>query len=131
MTHRILPPLVLILLSTSLAGCAAVDRFIPERWHRSAPPEGTVRGALLKQEGRVVGANRVSAARLDETTVEEKKAALSAAPTTGERLLGSAAVSLGSPVEQGTTLKRFSARAKGRGNRISKPTCHIYVTVGN
>ena len=34
-------------------------------------------------------------------------------------------------VEQGTTLKRMSARAKGRGNRISKPTCHIYVTVGN
>jgi large subunit ribosomal protein L22 len=34
-------------------------------------------------------------------------------------------------VEQGTTLKRFSARAKGRGNRISKSTCHIYVTVGN
>jgi large subunit ribosomal protein L22 len=33
-------------------------------------------------------------------------------------------------VEQGTTLKRFSARAKGRGNRISKPTCHIFVTVG-
>ena len=34
-------------------------------------------------------------------------------------------------VEQGTTLKRFSARAKGRGNRISKPTCHIYLTVGD
>jgi large subunit ribosomal protein L22 len=34
-------------------------------------------------------------------------------------------------VEQGTTLKRFSARAKGRGNRISKPTCHIFVSVGN
>ena len=34
-------------------------------------------------------------------------------------------------VEQGTTLKRFSARAKGRGNRISKGICHIYVTVGN
>ena len=33
-------------------------------------------------------------------------------------------------VEQGMTLKRFTARAKGRGNRISKPTCHIYVTVG-
>ncbi len=33
-------------------------------------------------------------------------------------------------VEQGTVLKRFTARAKGRGNRISKPTCHIYVTVG-
>ena len=34
-------------------------------------------------------------------------------------------------VEQGATLKRFSARAIGRGNRISKPTAHIYVTVGN
>lgn len=33
-------------------------------------------------------------------------------------------------VEKGTILKRFTARAKGRGNRISKPTCHIYVTVG-
>jgi large subunit ribosomal protein L22 len=34
-------------------------------------------------------------------------------------------------VEQGATLKRFSARAKGRGTRISKPTAHIYITVGN
>jgi large subunit ribosomal protein L22 len=34
-------------------------------------------------------------------------------------------------IEQGATLKRFTARAKGRGNRISKPTCHVYVTVGN
>ena len=34
-------------------------------------------------------------------------------------------------VEQGATLKRFSARAKGRGNRISKGTCHVFVTVGN
>ena len=34
-------------------------------------------------------------------------------------------------VDQGTVLKRFTARAKGRGNRISKPTCHITVTVGD
>jgi large subunit ribosomal protein L22 len=34
-------------------------------------------------------------------------------------------------VEQGATLTRSMARAKGRGNRISKPTCHIFVTVGN
>lgn len=33
-------------------------------------------------------------------------------------------------VEEGTTLKRFTARAKGRGNRILKPTCHVYLTVG-
>ena len=34
-------------------------------------------------------------------------------------------------VEKGEVLKRFMARAKGRGNRILKPTCHIYVTVGD
>ena len=34
-------------------------------------------------------------------------------------------------VEKGPIMKRFMARAKGRGNRISKPTCHVYVTVGN
>ena len=34
-------------------------------------------------------------------------------------------------VEKGMVLKRFTARAKGRGNRISKPTCHIFLTVGD
>jgi large subunit ribosomal protein L22 len=34
-------------------------------------------------------------------------------------------------VEKGTVLKRFTARAKGRGNRITKQTCHIFLTVGD
>ncbi len=34
-------------------------------------------------------------------------------------------------VEKGPILKRFSARAKGRGNSIIKPTCHVFVTVGD
>ncbi|MEO8599344.1 MAG: 50S ribosomal protein L22 [Burkholderiaceae bacterium] len=34
-------------------------------------------------------------------------------------------------IEKGSVLKRFTARAKGRGDRISKQSCHIYVTVGN
>ena len=34
-------------------------------------------------------------------------------------------------VEKGMVLKRFTVRAKGRGNRIVKPTCHIFLTVGN
>ncbi len=34
-------------------------------------------------------------------------------------------------IERGPSLKRFTARAKGRGNRITKPTCHIFVTVGD
>jgi large subunit ribosomal protein L22 len=34
-------------------------------------------------------------------------------------------------VDKGPSLKRFAARAKGRGNRIEKQTCHITVTVGD
>jgi large subunit ribosomal protein L22 len=34
-------------------------------------------------------------------------------------------------VEKGTSLRRFSARAKGRGAKIEKQTCHIFVTVGD
>jgi len=34
-------------------------------------------------------------------------------------------------VERGPVLRRFAARAKGRGVRILKPTCHIFLTVGD
>ncbi len=34
-------------------------------------------------------------------------------------------------VEEGPVLKRFTARAKGRGNRILKKTSHVYVTVAS
>jgi large subunit ribosomal protein L22 len=34
-------------------------------------------------------------------------------------------------IDKGPTLKRFTARAKGRGNKIEKQTCHINVVVGN
>jgi large subunit ribosomal protein L22 len=34
-------------------------------------------------------------------------------------------------VEQGAMLKRFHARAKGRGNRVNKHSCHIFITVGD
>ncbi|MFA7486626.1 MAG: uL22 family ribosomal protein, partial [Lysobacteraceae bacterium] len=33
-------------------------------------------------------------------------------------------------VDEGATLKRFRARAKGRGSRILKRTSHITVVVG-
>ena len=32
-------------------------------------------------------------------------------------------------INEGPTLKRFSARAKGRGNHILKRTCHITIKV--
>ena len=34
-------------------------------------------------------------------------------------------------VERAAFLKRFQARAKGRGNRVTKQTCHIFITVGD
>ncbi|MBI1942789.1 MAG: 50S ribosomal protein L22 [Betaproteobacteria bacterium] len=34
-------------------------------------------------------------------------------------------------VERGAFLKRFHARAKGRGTRVQKHSCHIYLTVGD
>jgi large subunit ribosomal protein L22 len=34
-------------------------------------------------------------------------------------------------IDKAASLKRFTARAKGRGNKIEKQSCHITVTVGN
>jgi large subunit ribosomal protein L22 len=34
-------------------------------------------------------------------------------------------------VERGSFQKRFHARAKGRGNRVLRHSCHIYLTVGD
>jgi large subunit ribosomal protein L22 len=34
-------------------------------------------------------------------------------------------------VERGTFLRRFRAQSKGRGAKILKPTCHVYITVGD
>jgi large subunit ribosomal protein L22 len=34
-------------------------------------------------------------------------------------------------VDKALVMRRFAARAKGRGARLLKQTCHIHVTVGN
>ncbi|HET7262124.1 MAG TPA: 50S ribosomal protein L22 [Casimicrobiaceae bacterium] len=34
-------------------------------------------------------------------------------------------------VDKADTLRRFTARAKGRGNTIGKQTCHIRIAVGD
>jgi len=34
-------------------------------------------------------------------------------------------------IDKAESLRRFTARAKGRGNVILKQTCHVFVTVGN
>ena len=34
-------------------------------------------------------------------------------------------------IDKAVVMRRFAARAKGRGARLLKQTCHIHVTVGN
>ena len=87
--------------------------------------KASVRGVRLScDKGRLV-ADMIRGKKVDQAldilSFTQKKAAVII-----KKVLESAIY-----VEQGATLKRSSARAKGRGNSISKPTCHIYVTVGN
>ena len=106
--------------------------------------QATLRGVRLSaQKGRLVadqvrGMNVAKA--LDLLTFSPKKGAkiikkvLESAIANAEHNLGLDVDELKVStiyVEKGPVLKRFTARAKGRGNRIVKPTCHIFVTVAD
>ncbi|MDE1943561.1 MAG: 50S ribosomal protein L22 [Betaproteobacteria bacterium] len=106
--------------------------------------QATLRGVRLSaQKGRLV-ADQVRGMKVDQAlnllTFSPKKGAkiikkvLESAIANAEHNLGLDVDELKVStiyVEKGPVLKRFTARAKGRGNRIVKPTCHIYVTVAD
>jgi large subunit ribosomal protein L22 len=106
--------------------------------------KATLRGVRLsEQKGRLV-ADQVRGLKVDRAlnllTFSPKKGAkiikkvLESAIANAEHNLGLDVDELTVEiihVEKGPVLKRFTARAKGRGNRIVKPTCHIYVTVAD
>jgi len=106
--------------------------------------QATLRGVRLSaQKGRLV-ADQVRGLKVDKAlnllTFSPKKGAkiikkvLESAIANAEHNLGLDVDELKIStiyVEKGPVLKRFTARAKGRGNRIVKPTCHIYVTVAD
>ncbi|MHB8352979.1 MAG: 50S ribosomal protein L22 [Burkholderiales bacterium] len=106
--------------------------------------QATLRGVRLSaQKGRLV-ADQVRGLKVDKAlnllTFSPKKGAkiikkvLESAIANAEHNLGLDVDELKVStiyVEKGPVLKRFTARAKGRGNRIVKPTCHIYVTVAD
>lgn len=106
--------------------------------------QATLRGVRLSaQKGRLV-ADQVRGLKVDKAlsllTFSPKKGAkiikkvLESAIANAEHNLGLDVDELQIAticVEKGPVLKRFTARAKGRGNRIVKPTCHIYVTVAD
>ena len=106
--------------------------------------QATLRGVRLSaQKGRLV-ADQVRGLKVDQAlnllTFSPKKGAkiikkvLESAIANAEHNLGLDVDELKVStiyVEKGPVLKRFTARAKGRGNRIEKQTCHISLTVGN
>jgi len=106
--------------------------------------QATLRGVRLSaQKGRLV-ADQVRGLKVDKAlnllTFSPKKGAkiikkvLESAIANAEHNLGLDVDELKIStiyVEKGPVLKRFTARAKGRGNQIVKPTCHIYVTVAD
>ncbi len=106
--------------------------------------QATLRGVRLSaQKGRLV-ADQIRGLKVDKAldllTFSPKKGAkiikkvLESAIANAEHNLGLDVDELQIStiyVEKGPVLKRFTARAKGRGNRIVKPSCHIYVTVAD
>lgn len=103
----------------------------------------TLKGAKLSAQKARLVADQIRGKKVDEAlnllTFSNKKAAdvikkvLESAIANAEHNDGADIDALKVKtihVEEGMTLKRFTARAKGRGNRILKPTCHVYVTVG-
>ena len=95
--------------------------------------QAVLRGVRISaQKGRLV-ADQVRGkpveAALNILTFSPKKAAKILKKVL-ESAIANAEHNDGADVDEGQSLRRFSARAKGRGVRIEKQSCHIYLTVG-
>jgi large subunit ribosomal protein L22 len=95
-----------------------------------------LRGVRLSaQKGRLV------ADQIRGLPVDRALNVLAFSPKKGESAIANAEHNDGADVDElkvqtiyldkATNLRRFTARAKGRGNVILKQTCHIHVTVGD
>ena len=102
----------LSLALTAISGCAVLDRLKPS----SAAPAAGEAGATAPAP--VLGAG-ATATTLDTTTEAEKQAALAAPAASGERSLGTVAVSLGSPAEPGIWLRSALVTAPGKGRVVT------------
>ena len=106
--------------------------------------KASVRGVRLSADKGRLGADMIRGKKVDQAlnilTFTQKKAAgivkkvLESAIANAEHNDGADIDALKVKtihVERGMFLKRFQARAKGRGNRVLKHTCHIFITVGD
>ena len=126
---KIVPVPLALSLAVALAGCAQLQRMVPQRAAPAVADTGTVAvpeapeevAAVVSEAGRseALPANRRTAEDFDTTTAEERAVAVAAAertPEEAEKLLGSTIASLGDATEPGLWLKTplVSAVTQGR-----------------
>ena len=104
----------LTLALTAVSGCAVLDRLNPSSATATAPAAA----AAPATAAPVLGSGNTAAA-LDTTTEAQKAEALAAPAASGERNLGSVAVSLGSPTEPGLWLRSSLVTAAGKGRVVT------------
>lgn len=107
-----------LLLLVALAGCA---EFQPGgQGTATAPtPDQPATEFAPAAASVALGARSASAAALDNTTPEEKAAALATPAAGGERALGTAVVALGPPAEQGLWLSSPLVKAVAQGRVVT------------
>ena len=100
------------------------------KWVRMSPRKARlvaehIRGRTVPEARTVLAFTPRAAAREIEKVLRSAVANAEANHNLrGDELVVSAAF-----VDEGPVIKRFRARARGRGVRIQKPTCHITVTL--
>lgn len=104
-------------IALSLAGCATLNQIgagsAPQQSPELAPTAKPVSVQPLGNRG-------YSAASLDKTSAEEKKAALAVTASGSEKLLGKSVVALGPPAEAGLWIQSPHVKSVGQG-RITAP----------
>jgi large subunit ribosomal protein L22 len=100
------------------------------RWLRIAPRKARLTVDNIR--GRTVPEARTVLAFTDRAAAREVEKVLRSAVANAEAnhgLLGDELVIHSATVDEGPTIKRWRARARGRAARIAKRTCHITLTL--
>jgi hypothetical protein len=109
---------ILAILALALSGCALFQKRDPETGPSSITGPSKLQPATEfapVAATTALGARAVSAEALDQTTAEEKAAALATPATGGETELGRVVVALGPPAEQGIWLSTALVTKKAQG----------------
>src|SRR5438034_3646416 len=100
------------------------------KWVRTSPRKARLVAEHIR--GRTVPEARTVLAFTPRAAARELEKVLRSAVANAEsnhNLAGDDLIVSGAVVDEGPVMKRWRARARGRGVRIHKPTCHITVTL--